>query len=199
MNAITPTATQSLGIATKRFVVEAVNDGSIARTHLAGRALPLGTALFGTVEVAARLAMYCVGQVAALFTLYQNDTINNFVADQVRGGFIATIITSASFFSTLSPSIFTTIHLPGEALVARQIEPIDEAAVERRREAEIVRNLIRLPFQMLALTFQLPFYCIYLGIQLAILPIRIALLPIQLMLCPFKFFAPQQNFRLNLV
>ncbi len=70
MNAITPTATQSLGIATKRFVVDAVNDGSIARTHLAGRALLLGTAIFGTVEVAARLAMYCVGQVAALFTLF---------------------------------------------------------------------------------------------------------------------------------
>lgn len=215
MNALNPTATQSFGIATKRFLENAENEGNSVKAHLAGRALLLGTALFGTAEAISRFVLYCFGQIAALFTFYQSEPVNAFVQNQVKAGFAATIITSASFFSLLSPSVFTTLQFSEEVLPVRQherIDPpaeevppvrqyqrIDEMAVERRREAEMIVDVVKLPFQLMALAFQVPFYCVYLSFQLMLLPIRIALLPLQLMLCPFNFLVPRNNLRLNLI
>lgn len=149
MNPLNLTPTQSFGIATKRFLETAENEQNSLKTHLAGRALLLGTALFGTAEVIARLALYCVGQIIALLTFYQSEPVNAFVQNQVKAGFAATVITSVSFFSLLSPSIFNTMQLSEEMLPVRRYQVMDQAAEERRREAEQVAGAVHLPIQQL--------------------------------------------------
>lgn len=167
----------SLGQEVHQFIQNAINQDRSLRLHIIGRALLAGTALAGTIEMISRLAFYCLGQVGAVLTFYQSETLNAFIKNQAKVGFSAAIITSASLFSLLSPQFFTELRFVAEAPAE-----IAEArpAPHLRRESDAISEIVKLPFQMVALCFKLPFYLMQLTLSLALLPVRVALIPMRL-------------------
>lgn len=197
--------THALGREVKQFLQSAVEEADFVKVHLAGRGLLLGISLAGIAEVTARLAFYCLAQVAAFLTLYQSDTLNALIKDQVQISFNASIITSASLFSLFSPHFFTTLHFTQDAAHNRPVpiaRPLNQEQMNQQqieREAQMVMDIIKLPFQMIALAFQLPFYMIQLSFNLMLLPIRIALLPFRIALMPLNIhMLSSQRTRLDL-
>ncbi|MBX7067685.1 MAG: hypothetical protein K1X28_10695 [Parachlamydiales bacterium] len=202
---MTPTLTQSIGYQTKQYLETARDEESLLATHVAGRVRLLATALVGTVEIVARLAFFMLGHVAGIFSLYRSPEINDFLREQIYGGFTASVITSASLFSILSPSLFESIQFPQEEdkeipeavmqrRIARALDP------EERRVARLVADAVSLPFQMVAFCFKVPFYLTYLTFQAAfVLPIRIMMLPFQLFISALTFDRPKDQFRMNLI
>lgn len=202
---MTPSITQTLGYDTKKYLEAAHDEGNVLGKHIAGRVRLLATAVVGTVEVIARLAFFILGHIAGIFSLYRNPEVNAFLREQIQGGFSASVITSASLFSILSPSLFESIAFPQEAeeeiteeqaqrIMARQLD------AEERRVAGLVVDAVALPFQMVAFFFKLPFYLTYLTFQTAVvLPIRIMMLPFQLFISALTFERPRDTFRLNLI
>ncbi len=215
---MTPTLTQSLGFQTKQYLNDAYQRQDAYDTHLVGRLRLLGTVIVGTVEIITRLVFFLLGHIAGVFCLYQSEEINRFLNEQTQGGFSASVITSASFFSLLAPNLFRNISFPQEFNQGRvqnqartephplnqyqeriiETEPLNQEPPPQyrpiadsgldRRLTDLIVDIVRLPFEGLAFCFKLPFYCIYLTFQFTFV------LPIRLMLLPFQVFVDAFSF-----
>lgn len=195
------TLTQSLALQTKQHLDNAYQIEDTCAIHFGGRLRLLGVAVVGLVETAVRLVLFVLGHIAAVFSLYKSQEINQFIKEQTRAGFSSAMISSAGFFSLISPDLFREVSLPKapnqegvsqlpppynpDAMVLPSAPPeepvvlIQEVAIEERTTNCIV-DLVMLPFKMIAFLFKLTFYCIHWTFQLAVLPIRLALLPFEM-------------------
>ncbi len=214
------TLTQSLGLQTKQYLDNAHQRQDAYATHLVGRFRLLGTTVVGAVEVIVRLALFLLGHIAGVFCLYQSNDINQFLKDQARAGFSASIITSAGLFSLLSPNLFRGISFPQEPNQVRRDpalqesnparvaplsqEPIRPEEAELQplrhravlvRESAIEERCTNLIVDIVTLPFKMVAFFFKLPFYFIYLSFQLGVvLPIRLALLPFQIFIRALSF-----